>query len=70
MRNITYTLVCSNDACDYYVAKQSSGWYTFGVHKGGHPSKLAWDDMIAGFTTKRVAVQCARSWCANGALDE
>ena len=59
--NVVYTFVCSNEYKDFYVSKLRSGWYTFAVIKGQNP-RLSEGRTLAGFTSKRSAVQCANKW--------
>lgn len=55
------TLITSNERNDYYVQKvqKNSGcdWYTVAVYKGTNDCHT-----MAGFSTKKVATECARHW--------
>lgn len=53
------TLITSNARFDFYVEKVHNGrdWYTLAFVKGTEVL-----DSMAGFSTKKVAVECAHSW--------
>ena len=62
MATINYIAICSNDNYDFYVAKLGDRrWFTYAWRKGT-PAGSCSANVMAGFTTKRVAVECAHCW--------
>lgn len=57
-----YIFICANPTHDFYIAKLGDRrWFTFGVARGVHPHSTS-DRVMAGFTTKRSAVEAAHAW--------
>jgi hypothetical protein len=52
-----YTKVAENEVNDFYIKKVNSNWYAYTMRKGTNINTA-----MAGFTTKRSATACAKSW--------
>ena len=52
-----YVKIAENEVHDFYIKKVNTMWYVYTMKKGTNINTT-----MAGFTGKKVAIQCAKVW--------